>query len=101
MKTTALGLLICAILSFVLCAIVMRRMDFPKYKTELSCLRGQAEACKGEKDCCALWDGNQCRKGKIVGSECQSKGSILPALFAILGVSLLIASIVSFILAAL
>jgi hypothetical protein len=98
MKSVSLALFVSAIISFVLCAIIVRRMDFSKYKSASACLNGQREACSGKKDCCTVWDGAQCRKGKIVGMQCQSDGSVLPAVFAAIGLVLLISSIVTMII---
>ena len=95
MKTSAVILLVSAVLSFVIVGVLLRKMDYSQYKNESDCNRGVAMSCK-DKSCCACWDGSQCSKGTLSGFECTCKGSILPAVFSILGLCLLVLSIIAF-----
>lgn len=46
------------------------------------------------KDCCAIWDTNVCRKGKMVGNECISKPNYLAGILLLLSFIFLIVFIV-------
>jgi hypothetical protein len=95
MKTKSIILLVSAIISFVVFGILMNKMDYSQYKNEKDCIAGVMASC-ANKNCCACWDGTQCRKGTLYGLQCVCKGSIWPMFFLILGTCLLVLSIFFF-----
>jgi hypothetical protein len=71
---------------------VMDKDIFKHAKNQTDC--DSTKLCKGDKDCCAIWQSGVCRRGKLKGNECVSKGDIVPAVLLVFGIAFLIAFIV-------
>lgn len=82
MISKSLSFLIISIALFTIGIILAKKDTFNL--SEENCISKPSE-CGSEENCCAVWDGSQCRKGTLSGNSCVSKGKILPLILIILG----------------
>jgi hypothetical protein len=72
----------------------MNRIDYTQYKNKTDCQTNELTNKKSGDDC-GVWDGMQCRKGKVNDQlQCIAPGTVLPLLLTGLSLILFIASIV-------
>jgi hypothetical protein len=78
-----------AIACGVATVMLLKDNDVPNANTKALC---DAVKLTGKK--CAIWDGEQCRKGSLLdGGTCESDGSAVPLVLAVLTVVFLLTSI--------
>lgn len=83
--------LLLGILGIVGGLVYVKELDFPE-KDQKSC-EGNHQGTK-EGDSCAVWDGVQCRKGKVQGNVCSAQASKIPLVSVVTGLVLIIIAIV-------
>jgi hypothetical protein len=73
--------------SFIGAVVLLRKMDVDISREKCQDPSQWKSDCE---DCCTVWDGSQCRKGKLEtvnGTlECKSKGSIWPFILFLVGI---------------
>lgn len=97
-KKLSLGLLVTAVICFVLVSIFLKMGNYSHAKNLTSCDKESELQTKKDSKKCAVWDGSQCRKGQLQGSICMSPPNKAPFILMIMGVVFLIAAIITFII---
>jgi len=72
--------------------LIMKKDTFSQYKNAQDCNAYISGSAQGSA--CGVWDGNECRKGKITGLGCEAKGNAVPLLLAVVGAIAFITSII-------
>lgn len=74
------------------------KIDLP-IKTEKDCKDQDKikEKCQNDSTCCGVWDGVQCRKGKISNGKCVSQGNPGPIALMSVGGLFILSGLIYFI----
>jgi hypothetical protein len=91
-----IGLFLCMIALGVGTVFAMKRDEFSNVKNEADCNdRTKLPAsCQKDPECCTIWSSGLCRKGRVDGGKCVSKGDLVPFSLGVLCIMSLIAFIV-------
>lgn len=91
-------LLVVSICIITMAIFALRKDEFPNVKNKTDCEDESKsklpKSCQTDSKCCAIWQNGMCRKGKLSGDRCESKGDVLPLLLFLVSIGFFIASVI-------